>query len=111
MHELIEAIRLCKNNSSPGADRISYEILKTIPTRESFDDLKVHKLGLEQRKITYRLEGVDHFADFMLTFVHARRYSNLIATQVARLGHSTIFIFRRLWLLRDQRTTYKHGIR
>ena len=26
MHELTEAIRLCKNNSSPRADRISYEI-------------------------------------------------------------------------------------
>ena len=33
MHELTEAIKLCKNNSSPGADRISYEMLKMIPKR------------------------------------------------------------------------------
>ena len=33
MHELTEAIKLCKSNSSPGADRISYEILKKIPKK------------------------------------------------------------------------------
>ena len=31
MHEMLDALKSCKNNSAPGADCISYEILKQIP--------------------------------------------------------------------------------
>ena len=44
MHELTEAIGLCKNNSSPGADRFSYEILKKIPNKNLSTILKFMNL-------------------------------------------------------------------
>ena len=31
LYELVDALKKCKNNSTPGADRISYEMLKQVP--------------------------------------------------------------------------------
>ena len=51
MHELAEAIRLCKNNSSPGADRITYEIIKKIPKSNLSTILKFYNLIWKKGKL------------------------------------------------------------
>ena len=52
MHELVEPVRLCKNNSSPGADRITNEIIKKIPKRNLSTIRKFYNLIWKKGKLS-----------------------------------------------------------